>query len=74
MTPLGKAFVEAGIELGYANQDYNAENQTSFRIFQATMRRGSRCSTAKAYVAPASHRPNLHISLESHVLKVRGRL
>lgn len=37
---------------------------------QATIRRGSRCSTAKAFLRPVRHRPNLHISLFSRVLKI----
>ena len=46
-TPLASAFVEAGVELGYENRDCNGEFQTGFMIPQATLRRGSRCSTAK---------------------------
>ncbi len=37
---------------------------------QGTIRRGARCSTAKAFLRPVRHRPNLHISLNSHVLKI----
>lgn len=37
---------------------------------QATNRRGARCSTAKAFLRPIRHRPNLHISMNSRVLKV----
>ena len=69
-TPLAEAFLQGGIELGYATQDYNGANQTAFRLAEATLRRGSRCSTGKAFVKPAIERPNLRISLESHVLKV----
>lgn len=39
-------------------------------IAQATMRQGSRCSTAKAFLRPVRHRPNLFISMHSRVLKV----
>lgn len=70
-TPLVDAFVAAGCELGYENGDYNGANQTRFSKAQATLRNGSRCSTGKAFAKPASSRSNLHISLESHVLKVR---
>lgn len=34
------------------------------------MRRGSRCSTAKAFIRPVRLRPNLHIALHAHVTKV----
>lgn len=69
-TPLAAAFVEAGVEMGYENRDLNGEKQTGFMIAQGTIRRGSRCSTAKAFLRPARLRPNLHIAMFSHVTKV----
>lgn len=39
-------------------------------LVQATNRRGHRCSTAKAFLRPIRHRPNLHISMHSHVHKI----
>src|SRR5690349_12505347 len=39
-------------------------------IAQGTIRRGSRCSTAKAFIRPARLRDNLHIALFSHVTKI----
>lgn len=69
-TPLAAAFVEAGVEMGYENRDINGEKQTGFMIAQGTIRRGSRCSTAKAFLRPARLRPNLHIALFSHVTKI----
>ncbi|XP_032795569.2 LOW QUALITY PROTEIN: glucose dehydrogenase [FAD, quinone] [Daphnia magna] len=69
-TPLGPAFVEAGVELGYENNDGNAAQQTGFMLVQATNRRGHRCSTAKAFLRPIRNRPNLHISMHSRVLKI----
>ena len=69
-TPLASAFVEAGIELGYENRDGNGEVQTGFMIAQGTMRRGSRCSSSKAFLRPVRHRRNLHIAMHSRVLKV----
>ena len=35
-----------------------------------TIRKGKRCSTAKAYLRPAMKRRNLHVVAESHVTKV----
>lgn len=34
------------------------------------MRRGSRCSTAKAFLRPVRHRPNLDIAMHAHVHRV----
>uniref|UniRef100_A0A2A4K2X4 Glucose-methanol-choline oxidoreductase N-terminal domain-containing protein n=1 Tax=Heliothis virescens TaxID=7102 RepID=A0A2A4K2X4_HELVI len=69
-TPLVSSFVDGGVELGYMNRDINGENQTGFMEAQGTIRRGSRCSTAKAFLRSAKDRPNLHISMYSHVTKV----
>lgn len=69
-TPLAIAFLQAGQEMGYENRDINGANQTGFMITQATIRRGSRCSTAKAFLRPVKNRPNLHIAMNAHVLKV----
>lgn len=73
-TPMAEAFVQAGVELGYKDQDYNGENQSSFRLTQATLRKGSRCSTSKAFIEPVSSRQNLHISVGARVLKVNNPL
>lgn len=56
--------------MGYENRDLNGEKQTGFMIAQGTIRRGSRCSTAKAFLRPAKLRPNLHVAMLSHVTKV----
>ncbi|KAF7993308.1 hypothetical protein HCN44_006368 [Aphidius gifuensis] len=69
-TPLSIAFLQAGIQLGYKNQDINGDNQTGFMITQSTIRRGNRCSTAKAFLRPVKSRKNLHITMNSHVLKL----
>ena len=69
-TPLVVAFVEAGMELGYENRDINGEHQTGFMIAQGTIRRGSRCSTAKAFLRPVRLRRNIHTALNAHVTKI----
>ncbi|CAK9805395.1 Glucose dehydrogenase [FAD, quinone] [Anthophora plagiata] len=69
-TPLSIAFLQGGQELGYENRDINGEKQTGFMLTQATIRRGSRCSTAKAFLRPVKNRENLHIAMNSQVLKV----
>ncbi|XP_068086573.1 glucose dehydrogenase [FAD, quinone] [Anabrus simplex] len=69
-TPLAAAFVEAGVEMGYENRDINGESQTGFMIAQGTIRRGSRCSTGKAFLRPARLRKNLHVAMHSQVTRV----
>ena len=69
-TPLVAAFVEAGTEIGYDNRDINGEFQSGFMIAQGTIRRGSRCSTAKAFLRPVRLRKNLHVAMNSHVTKI----
>ena len=69
-TPIAVAFVEAGVEMGYENRDCNGARQTGFMLPQATIRRASRCSTAKAFLRPARNRKNLDIITEAHVMKV----
>lgn len=56
--------------MGYENRDINGEKQTGFMIAQGTIRKGSRCSAAKAFIRPARNRINLNIALYSHVTKV----
>ncbi|XP_046455615.1 glucose dehydrogenase [FAD, quinone]-like [Daphnia pulex] len=69
-SPLGAAFIQGGVEMGYKNRDCNGEFQTGVMFPQGTIRRGTRCSTSKAFLHPARKRKNLHISLNSRVLKV----
>ncbi|XP_055388472.1 glucose dehydrogenase [FAD, quinone]-like [Condylostylus longicornis] len=69
-TPLAAAFVEGGVEMGYENRDLNGERAAGFMIAQGTTRRGSRCSTSKAFLRPVRLRSNLHISMNSHVTKI----
>lgn len=69
-TPLGPAFLSAAQEMGYDIVDVNGDQQTGFALYQFTMRRGTRCSTAKAFLRPVRLRPNLHIALFAHVTRV----
>ncbi|XP_011501809.1 PREDICTED: glucose dehydrogenase [FAD, quinone] [Ceratosolen solmsi marchali] len=69
-TPMSIAFLQAASELGYNICDINGANQTGFMITQATIRRGSRCSTAKAFLRPVRNRKNLHIAMNAQALKV----
>lgn len=69
-TPLVRAFIDAGRELGYKNSDPNGESLLGFSRVQATLRNGRRCSAAKAFIRPVIHRDNLHISMRSWVTKI----
>lgn len=69
-TPLGIAFLQAGEEMGYDIVDINGMQQTGFALYQYTMRRGTRCSAAKAFIRPIRLRPNFDLSLWSHVTKI----
>ncbi|XP_022831985.1 glucose dehydrogenase [FAD, quinone]-like [Spodoptera litura] len=68
--PITRDILKAGEQLGYEIRDVNGEFQTGFTRSQATVREGLRCSTAKAYLRPASKRENLHVSVHSLVEKV----
>ncbi|XP_076324815.1 glucose dehydrogenase [FAD, quinone]-like [Tachypleus tridentatus] len=68
--PLAYAFIEAGKTFGYPNIDLNGLRQSGFAIPQGTIRRGARCSTAKAYLRPANRRPNLDIVTFAFVTKI----
>ncbi|XP_026740797.1 glucose dehydrogenase [FAD, quinone]-like [Trichoplusia ni] len=69
-TPLSVTFLKGGMELGYENRDINGAKQTGFMLTQATMRRGSRCSTAKAFLRPVRQRSNLHVALGAQVTRI----
>lgn len=53
----GLAFLQAGQEMGYEVRDVNGEFQTGFALYQFTMRRGTRCSTAKVSLARRLRQP-----------------
>lgn len=48
----------------------NGPTQAGFTIPQATLRRGGRCSTAKAYLYDIRGRPNLHVVTFAYVTKL----
>jgi choline dehydrogenase len=68
--PLYRAFVEAARQAGYPEtQDVNGFQQDGFGRMDMTVRKGSRCSAAVAYLHPARGRPNLKV--QSHALASR---
>jgi choline dehydrogenase len=69
--PLYGAFIAAGIEAGYGyTKDYNGCRQEGFGPMHMTVKDGTRCSTAAAYLDQAKKRTNLTIITNSTVHKV----
>ncbi|MEK8034425.1 choline dehydrogenase [Ideonella sp. DXS29W] len=65
------AFIQAGVQAGFPlNADFNGATQEGIGHYQVTHRNGERCSAAKAYLAPASGRPNLEVITGAHALRV----
>ncbi|GAB0093755.1 hypothetical protein DMENIID0001_089300 [Sergentomyia squamirostris] len=63
--------IEAAQELGYKHLiDFNAYEQIGFGLVQGTVQNNRRMSTAKAFLTPAKHRPNLHVVKNAHVLNL----
>jgi choline dehydrogenase len=68
---LADVFLAAMAEIGVPpNPDYNSETQEGAAITHVTQRRGWRWSTARAYLDPAKHRPNLKIVTSASVRRV----
>lgn len=64
-------FIDAGVQAGVPfNPDINGEEQDGVFRFQVNQDRGERCSTAKAYLAPASGRHNLRVITEAHATRI----
>jgi choline dehydrogenase/4-pyridoxate dehydrogenase len=60
--PLTEAFLAAGLEAGHPyTEDYTGAVQEGFSRAQSTLRNGSRCSAALAYLHPARRRPGLSV-------------
>lgn len=60
--PVSHSFIEAaqGIGIPY-NEDYNGDRPDGVGWLQFSIRKGQRCSTAKAYLHPVMGRPNLTV-------------
>ncbi|XP_049947253.1 glucose dehydrogenase [FAD, quinone]-like [Schistocerca serialis cubense] len=50
--------------------DFNRNDMIGYGLVQHTIRNGTRCSTAKAFLAPAKHRKNLHVVQKALVTRV----
>ncbi|XP_043271046.1 glucose dehydrogenase [FAD, quinone]-like [Venturia canescens] len=69
-SPIAKAFVKAGKELGWDEVDYNGERQTGFSFIQTNTKDGMRLSSNRAYLRPNEKRKNLSITKRSLVRKI----
>ncbi|XP_067000947.2 glucose dehydrogenase [FAD, quinone] [Anabrus simplex] len=68
---LADALDASAKELGFRMiKDFNGQDMLGFGELQATLRNGTRCSTAKAFLAPAKERKNLHVAKFAHVTKI----
>ena len=68
--PLHHAWMEAAQQAGYQpTEDYNAFQQEGFGRMDMTVRKGERCSSAKAHLYDAVKRPNLKVV--QHALATR---
>ena len=68
--PLHQAWLGAAQQAGYSlTEDYNGYAQEGFGRMDMTVRNGTRCSAAKAYLYEARKRPNLHVI--EHALATR---
>ncbi|XP_055604864.1 glucose dehydrogenase [FAD, quinone]-like [Uranotaenia lowii] len=69
-TPLYDEFKEAVESSGYSEVTPQNKTQLGFYKLRSTTVKGQRNSAARIFLHPARNRPNLHISIRSHVTKV----
>ncbi|XP_031628271.1 glucose dehydrogenase [FAD, quinone]-like [Contarinia nasturtii] len=66
-----EAVIDALVKNGFDYvSDLNADKETGFTLLQSTSAEGHRSSTAKAFLAPAKNRKNLHIIKNAFVDKI----
>ncbi len=71
ITPLAKAFVEAGQEIGIEyNPDYNGQDQKGIGLLQFTIKNEKRHSAATAFLKPVLGRTNLDVMTNTQVVSV----
>jgi choline dehydrogenase len=70
-SPLFQAFFQAVQQAGHPlTDDVNGYRQEGFGAFDRNLHRGRRLSAARAYLHPAMHRPNLHVTTRALVTRV----
>ena len=71
VSPLADAFVEAGAQAGYPrSEDFNGAAPEGFGHYHFTIRQGRRESAARAFLEPASGRPNLRVATGCRALRI----
>jgi choline dehydrogenase-like flavoprotein len=69
--PLLDAWIDAAAAAGHRrNDDFNGADQEGVGRYQVTQRRGLRCSSAGAFLAPAVDRPNLSVLSSTQALRI----
>src|SRR4030095_7266168 len=69
--PICEAFFQAGQELGIPfNPDFNGARQEGLGYYQLTQLDARRSSTSSGYLNPIRNRSNLHVMLQTQVLRV----
>lgn len=64
-------FVRAAINAGEpASPDFNGEHPEGAALMQFNIHNGERHTSARAFLDPVRHRPNLHVMTDAHVLRV----
>ena len=70
--PVAEAFIAAGVSVGLPyTRDFNGERQEGVGYYQATARRGLRCSARVAFLRPAKRRKNLRVITGAHATRIR---
>jgi choline dehydrogenase len=65
------ALLESGEQSGWGvTRDHNGYRQEGMHVAQASIHRGLRWSTNRAYIRPAVRRPNLHVLSRTHVTRI----
>ena len=65
------ALLTSGEQSGWGvTSDHNGYRQEGIHVAQASIHRGLRWSTNRAYLRPAVRRPNLHVLTKTHVTRI----
>ncbi|MCY0150458.1 GMC family oxidoreductase N-terminal domain-containing protein [Hoeflea sp. G2-23] len=66
--PLTRKWFESAQAIGLPmNPDFNGDNQDGVGLFEFTIHKGRRLSSARAFLRPAMSRPNLRVITGAHV-------
>lgn len=70
-SPLNHAFIDAGIEAGFAySNDFNGHQQEGVGRFDVNICEGQRWNTSRAYLWPVMERPNFEIQTDALVTRI----